>query len=479
MGSMRDRRKGKIRAAAFIASLALFSGILAQAGERRGTKPAAVLPAEAMLGGAPGKQIQFEKSYEEKLKEVEDKKRELEKKKSEVNDRIQENNSIKADILAYIESLDMQIAGLNEEIDGLNADIAVAEADLANTREALQKAEETEKEQYEAMKRRIQYMYENGETSVLELFLGASSLSELLNRMEYQKRITEYDGKLLDSYTEAKLAVENQKRLLEAELENLQVLKETAEFNRSTLEQLAADKSAEVEAYVARLEIDTELFYDYADQITAADADIEAIKEEERKRIEEEERRRKEEEAKRAAEEAERKRKAEEAKKAAEEAAKAAEDASDAKRLEAIKGVVPKDETDPDKMIWPLPGDGRIYAYFGYRVAPIKGASTYHKGLDIGGVYGASIVASLSGTVTAATYNASRGNYVAIDHGGGFVTLYMHCSKLLVSPGDKVLQGQVIALVGSTGISTGPHVHFSVTINGDHVDPLKYVKYNE
>ena len=86
-------------------------------------------------------------------------------------------------------------------------------------------------------------------------------------------------------------------------------------------------------------------------------------------------------------------------------------------------------------------------------------------------------MATLSGKVIESTYNASRGNYVAIDHGGGLVTYYMHCSKLLVSPGDEVLQGSVIALVGSTGVSTGPHVHYSVAVNGTYVDPLKYVSY--
>ena len=116
--------------------------------------------------------------------------------------------------------------------------------------------------------------------------------------------------------------------------------------------------------------------------------------------------------------------------------------------------MVVKDEKNPDNMIWPLPGDGRIYAYFGPRKAPTAGASTYHRGLDIGGVYGARIVATLSGKVIESTYNASRGNYVAIDHGGGLV-----------------------ALVGSTGISTGPHVHYSVAVNGTYVDQLKYVSY--
>ena len=307
---------------------------------------------------------------------------------------------------------------------------------------------------------------------------GATSLSEILNRVEYQKEITEYDKELLVKYTEAKHEVERHKQLLEAEIESLGVLKETAEFNRATLTQLAADKSAEIEVYLAQLELDAETFADYAEEITREEANIETIKEEERKRIEEEERRRKEEEAKKAAEEAERKRKAEAAAEAAKAAAEKAESESDAKRLAAADNVVEKDEKNPDKMIWPLPGDGRIYAYFGPRVAPTAGASTYHRGLDIGGVYGARIVATLSGKVIEATYNASRGNYVAIDHGDGLVTYYMHCSKLLVSPGDQVLQGTVIALVGSTGISTGPHVHYSVAVNGNYVDPLKYVSYN-
>lgn len=473
---MKPKERGRKKAVLFAAAITLFTGILAQP-DNGMDAGAAVITKQLLSGSAVWSLIQFEQSYEEKLKEAEKKKQQLEEKKAEVNKRIKENNSIKEDILAYIEALDMQIFALNEEIDKLDADMKEAEAELEKTRSDLAEAKEKEKQQYEAMKRRIQYMYENGESSVLELFLGASSLSDLLNRMEYQKKITEYDNNLLTSYTAAKVEVERQEKMLEVELENLQTLKETAEFNRTTLEQLAVDKSAEVEAYAARLEIDMELFYDYAEQITSAEANIEGIKEAERKRIEEEERKRKEEEAKQAAEAAERKRKAEEAKRAAQAAQQQAESDSDAKRLKAIESVVPKDVTDPDKMIWPLPGDGRIYAYFGYRTAPTAGASTYHRGLDIGGVYGASIVASLSGTVQEAAYNASRGNYVAVSHGNGLVTYYMHCSKLLVSPGDKVLQGEVIALVGSTGISTGPHVHFSVTENGEYVDPLKYVNY--
>ena len=472
---MKKQRKNIYRAAVFAVTSAVFLGTAARvpAGIRM---EAAIFPERP--GGAAADALLFAKSYEEKLQEAEERRKELERKKNELADQIRENEKKKSDLLAYIEQMDMQILDLNEEIAALDVEIGEAETELAETRLALAEAEKTEEVQYEAMKRRIQYMYENGEGSVLELLLGASSLSELLNRVEYQKKITEYDKQLLASYTEAKLAVGQQKQQLEAELEKLGILKETAEFNMDTLQKLTADKSAEIEIYLAQIEMDEDTFAEYAEQIVRADASIEEIKEEERRRIEEEERRRKEEEARRQKEEEERRRKAEEAAKAAQEAKEAAENESDAKRLAAADSVVERDETDPDKMIWPLPGDGRIYSYFGWRKAPTAGASTYHRGLDIGGVYGARIVASLPGTVSEAGYNASRGNYVAIDHGGGIETYYMHCSKLLVKKGDKVLQGTVIGLVGSTGISTGPHVHFSVKENGNHVDPLKYVSYN-
>ena len=97
-------------------------------------------------------------------------------------------------------------------------------------------------------------------------------------------------------------------------------------------------------------------------------------------------------------------------------------------------------------------------------------------GIDIGAQYGASIVAAYSGTVVAATYNASMGNYIMIDHGDGLYTIYMHASALYVSTGQEVTAGQNIAAVGSTGRSTGPHLHFGVRLNGSYVSPWNYLK---
>lgn len=104
-----------------------------------------------------------------------------------------------------------------------------------------------------------------------------------------------------------------------------------------------------------------------------------------------------------------------------------------------------------------------------------RGASSYHQGIDIGASKGSPIYAAAGGTVTEAGYNSSRGNYVVISHGSGVSTVYMHCSALYVSAGDSVSQGETIAAVGSTGISTGPHLHFGVIEDGSYVNPRNYV----
>ena len=189
------------------------------------------------------------------------------------------------------------------------------------------------------------------------------------------------------------------------------------------------------------------------EEIESKELEIADLEERERKRVEEEERKRKEEEERLRREEEERKR-----------------------REEELKKLGLTDQTSVDNMIWPFPGDPNIYSYFGYRTSPITGKREYHSGIDIGGAYGANIVASLAGRVTTAGYSSMNGNHVVIDHGNGVTTHYLHASKLLVSVGDYVKQGQVIMKCGSTGWSTAPHLHFTIRINGALVDPCDYVK---
>lgn len=126
-------------------------------------------------------------------------------------------------------------------------------------------------------------------------------------------------------------------------------------------------------------------------------------------------------------------------------------------------------------MIWPLPGHTYISSYFGYRNSPTAGASSYHQGIDIPAPAGTPILSCKSGVVTAAGYTSSRGYYVTIDHGNGISTCYMHMTKYAVSTGQSVSTGQVIGYVGTTGVSTGNHLHLSVIVNGVNRNPLDYV----
>lgn len=126
-------------------------------------------------------------------------------------------------------------------------------------------------------------------------------------------------------------------------------------------------------------------------------------------------------------------------------------------------------------LLWPCPSSHRVTSEFGYRIHPILGYRKLHTGIDIGASYGAAIVAANSGKVIASYYNSSYGNMVMIDHGGGIVTLYAHASSRLVSKGASVSRGQTIARVGSTGSSTGNHLHFEVRVNGSYKNPRSYL----
>lgn len=143
--------------------------------------------------------------------------------------------------------------------------------------------------------------------------------------------------------------------------------------------------------------------------------------------------------------------------------------------MEAVPKIVERGTKIPPTYIRPISG-GRQTSGFGKRKAPTKGASTYHKGVDWATPTGTTVVASCGGTVTKAGWGKGTGYTVFIDHEGGYQTRYAHLSKIYVSVGQKVSQGQKIALSGNTGVSTGPHLHFEIRINGNPVNPLKYLK---
>ncbi len=416
---------------------------------------------EAEASGFFGNVIRSDE-YDEKIEAARKRKEALEAKKKKQAEENAKLEKQKANTENYIAELDNQIAALQLELFEIGNEIVDMNAAIEVTKQEIVDAKAEEEKQYAAMKRRIKYIYENGDVSIIEIILTSDSISDLLNEMEYSRKITEYDNELLDKYIEAKETVIEKKRIQEGQLEELEAAKAQCEYNEEQLQILMAAKSDELKKLVADIGVGEDLLEEYGDEILNEDINIEKLKkdqqaaiEAERKRLEEEERKRKEAEAARSR----------------------ARQSTVVRSGNNAAGITTSDSTDPSNMLWPLPGDSDLCCPFGPRIAPLAGASTYHQGVDIGGYTGEQIVAALAGTVSGAGYSSSRGNYVEINHGNGYVTRYMHCSKLYVSAGQYVKRGEVIALVGSTGVSTAPHLHFSVVVNGVNVDPEKYIHY--
>ena len=358
----------------------------------------------------------------------------IEEEKKKTEQAIKELETLKADTETYVRKLDSQLETLNAEVNRLEGNIRDKEKTIEETAVKLDEAGKVEKKQYEAMKKRIKYMYEKGDSSYLDLLLQSKSMSELLNRAEYISKISEYDRNMLDQYAAVKDGIADDKAQLEKEKAELVVLQEQTTSKKNSVETLVNEKSAELKKVNSQIGTKTA-------QVEAYEKDIKA-QEDKIKQIEAE------------------------IKRQEEEARKKAEAAGQKYNTVSIGNI---------KFIWPCPSSSRITSGFGGRESPTEGASSNHQGIDIGAPTGSNIVAAADGTVTISTYSYSAGNYIMLNHGGGVSTVYMHCSQLLVSAGDTVKQGQVIAKVGSTGYSTGPHLHFGVRLNGSYVNPAKYV----
>lgn len=378
------------------------------------------------------------------LSDAKNKKTALEAEKKKTEQELKNLEGLKSDTTAYVKKLDSSLESIGNELSKLNDDIDAKEKQIDTTKQELSEAKETEKSQYESMKLRIKYMYEKGDSTYVDLLMEAGSVSELLSKAEYITKISSYDRQKLDEYAATKEKIAEKEKALEEEHAELLNLQNETEAKQASVEKLLAAKQTELQNYETKIASAEGQISEYAKSIEAQENQIKSI-------------------------EAEIKRKEEEARKKAEEEKKKAAAAN--KAAQTYKTVSLGDIS----FTWPCPASGRITSGFGGRKSPTKGASSNHQGIDISAPTGTSIVAAAAGEVVIATYSSSAGNYVMISHGGGVYTVYMHASSLLVSQGQSVKKGQTIAKVGSTGYSTGSHLHFGVRVNGSYVNPTKYV----
>lgn len=391
---------------------------------------------------------------ESNLSEAQQEKKTLENDLQKAKELIDSLKGSKEDIQSEVEKLDKQLNEISGKVKELESRLSKKRQEIADTESALNKAKEQEKKQYRNMKKRIQFMYENGQTSYVEMLLSADSFTDFLNAVEYITQISQYDRKMLKEYQNMQVTIADTQKTLETDYASLQSLQAKVQEEKQAVAALESAKKGELNDVADDLTDAQTVAKAYEAEIQAQNEVIAQIQAAQKRAAEQQ---------------------------AAQQQAQAAEEnqgATDAagENQNTAQNTTPSGNgQSTGSMMWPCPSSKRVTSDYGPRTSPTNGASSNHQGIDIGAAYGADIVAADGGTVLVATYSSSGGNYVIIDHGGGLCTVYMHASSLTVSAGQTVSKGQVIAKVGSTGISTGNHLHFGVTLNGVYVSPWGYV----
>ena len=415
---------------------------------------AAVMLASFIVGGSKALSASLD-DIQEQIGDAGDKRDDIASQIAEVNDRIstrqQELEETTEKYTKMLQEKQQNATELQKQLDDLD-ELYEAIAELNQT------IEETQAEYDAALalffkRAAITTRYSN--YSTLKLFTEARSVFTYTDLSRLVSNMLQNDVKEMENLTAMKkdleikremteitsidlqAAIAEKEQIIEKLKANQEILEEDMQASRKAIEKLEAQED-ELEQESKRL----------AEEIKSLRAEYDAILERQRREKEEAER------------------------KAREAAEKAAREAAEKEAAENAKNNEPEDES---QMIFPAPEGIRISSPYGWRIHPVYGYKKFHNGIDIAAAGGTPILAALSGTVTKARWSDSYGWYVMIYHGDGMTTLYGHASKLLVEEGDYVERGQQIAKVGSTGVSTGNHLHFEIRIDGETRDPMDYL----
>ncbi|WP_297392113.1 murein hydrolase activator EnvC [uncultured Peptoniphilus sp.] len=363
-------------------------------------------------------------------------KNKINKEKSNISNTESEKKSVSVDI----ENLDAKIQVTSAKISSLESEIGRLNKDIDENQEKLEEAQVNLSENTDALRMRLREMYKRGNVNYLEVLLNSKDIEELLRNNEIISSIARADRELIEF-------IQEQIDTIKQTEERLQIDKAKVSASRVAVVNERQSYQAAVDAknnYMKVLESNLDL---YKAEFEKAQANWDSLNAEIvrlQKQIAEQK--------------------------------KAEDAAARARRATRVHSniTVSSAPRNGQSYTWPLPGHYSISSPFGYRMHPILGYSKFHSGVDIPAPSGTPIVAAKSGTVIMSQLMSGYGNVVMVDH-GDTVTVYAHCSALNVGVGDSVSAGDVVAFVGSTGLSTGAHLHFEVRVNGSPVNPLGYV----
>ena len=363
---------------------------------------------------------------------------EAQKKADELQSQKNAAQAEKDTLAAKLNSIIAQMNKTQEELSAKETEISTAEEELVQ-------AKVDEDDQYNSMKKRIKFMYESGNTQFLEILMSSSNIGDLLNKAEYVSKLSSYDRDMLTAFQDTVKAVEEKEAKLQDEYEKLNTLQSSLVSQQTEAQTLISSKEAQIAEIQDQITDNANLL-----------ADLKA--------------------------------KAEEAKRLQEEQAAAAAAAAAAAKKNNSTSSSNGSSSSGSSSSRPA-SSGNVVSGSGYFTHPCPGMtyqSSYfgevrsfdsrpHKGNDYAAPTGTPTYAAAAGTVITAGWSNSAGNWVVISHGNGLVTKYMHHSSICVSAGQRVEKGQQIGYVGSTGYSTGAHLHFQVELNGTAVNPNNYM----
>lgn len=341
------------------------------------------------------------------------------KKKQEAKKNMDAAKQKKSSATKEKEQLDNEIDTLETELGEINSIISETEKVIAEKEAEIAEYEVKIDENDKKFRARLRAMDENNTATYVDLLLSAKSISDFFTKVETIKEISEHDNEIIANMITLKNGVEESKEVVVAQRDEQVEARSLVESKKAALDKKIAEKSS---------------------LIKELEKDIEAYKkvEEEQEKLENQ--------------------------------LKASLQSSLSKSSSAVS---PKYVNGV--FSWPAPASYNITSPYGYRIHPVYKTKKFHSGIDIGAGYGTAVVAANGGTVTMAGWNGGYGNCIVIDHGGGLATLYGHLSSIGVSKGATVSKGQQIGKVGSTGVSTGPHLHFEVLKNGSTTNPMSYL----
>ena len=352
----------------------------------------------------------------ENLSDLQAQKEQIKNELSGANENLEGLQVELTEALEEVSKVEVQIAEGEAELEETTAKLEELEKEIKQIQEKLTVIETDYEKQKDMFEKRIVALYEMGETTYLDVLLSSKSITDFISNYYLIGEVAQYDSELLDTIEREKDKIEQIKEQITQKNNDLKLAKTNQEKTLIALENAKTIKNS------------------YVNNLTQEEQEIKTKIDEYQSQL----------------------------------------NSLDSKILILTTGEIGEDYVGGE-FLWPAPGYKTITSPFGTRFHPILHVYRTHYGIDIGAPKGAYVVAANSGVVTTASYLSSYGNAVIIDHGGGVSTVYAHGSEILTTVGTKVNKGDIIMKVGSTGLSTGPHLHFGVTVNGKYVNPMPYL----